>query len=144
MVARHHLPWVNRDGTLGAEWPRLTPAWHARELSWTRVLDGERVPDAFGMQLLGPGHDLTGVDLTDWELTDLPAGRRLLTHHRPDRWFRPGPWRPRSEFPTITTDTYPDPDVHARAREDLTPLFVTRADIDRERHHVQPSYPGGR
>jgi len=40
----------------------------------------------------------------------------------------------------------PDPNLHARARarQDLTPLFVTGAEIDRERHHVQPSYPGVR
>lgn len=63
------------------------------------MLDGERVLDAFGMQLLSPGHDLTGVDLAGWE----------LTHHQPEAWFPPGPWRPRAQFPAITTDTYPTP-----------------------------------
>lgn len=146
LVARHYSPWSDRDSTLDVEWPRLSLVWRPGELSWTRALDGERVPDAFGMQLLGPGHDLTGIDLTTWELTDLPAGRRLLTHHQPQAWFRPGPWRkPWTEMHALLiTDTHPDPDVHARARQDLNPLFITGAEIDRERHHVQPSYQGVR
>ena len=140
LVLRHPYAWVGRDSELDDQWPPLPQGRDVGlSLKYTRVQEARVVPDAFGMQLLGPGHDLTGATLTDWHLSELTAGRRLLAHRQPAAFFPPGPWRPGPEMPLLCADSRPDPEVHARARHDLAPLIATADDFDAAMRELNPN-----
>ena len=65
--------------------PHRDEVRHRATRTYTRR-EGEVVPDVYGMQILGPGHAL--VPLGDqWQVTELSAGRRLVTHVDQAGWF---------------------------------------------------------
>lgn len=66
------------------------------------------VPDAFGVQLLGPQHSLP--DSTHWLRKPLACGRTLLIHRDLPSWFA-GP--------------QPDEATLQQARDDLEPMLLT-------------------
>lgn len=69
-----------------------------------------RVPDAFGLQLLGPGHLARFAESPRWTIIPLSGGRALVEHTDAEAWFA-GP-RPR-------------PDVVRAARGDFAKLMRT-------------------
>jgi hypothetical protein len=97
--------------SLAEDWApidRFNPAVISAE-----AFEDELVPDAFGVQLLGPAH--AGARLRGrWRETPIGADAVLLEHPDVDAWF--------------DSATVP-PDVLAAAREDLAPILLTRDDI---------------
>ncbi|MCY1306891.1 hypothetical protein D9M70_567750 [compost metagenome] len=52
--------------------------------AWSRS-----VPDAQGIQLLGPAHLAAAHDLTGWNMSPLPGGRALVEAPSLDAWYGP-------------------------------------------------------
>ena len=76
--------------------PALTDAEFAspRSTDWLRrssleaiAHEEHRAPDAYAIQLLGPGYAGRIPGGADWRATDLTAGRVLLEHVDPAAWF---------------------------------------------------------
>jgi hypothetical protein len=73
--------------------------WPAREgVRATRgrgpLFEDRYVPDAFAVQLLGPGHRHEETFGADWHQTKLDAHRVLVEHAEPERWFdQPWSWK---------------------------------------------------
>lgn len=107
----------------GSTWRRLASAdvlardWVAmphltrpqRLLTRALVLEDHRVPDAFGIQLLGPGHAASVPSSGDWTRTVVAGDRVLLKHRDPAAWYA----RPRPDEATLRA-----------ARVDLGPLLM--------------------
>ena len=59
-----------------------------------RIQDPRRytrfVLDVYGVQLLGPGHDV-GAVVGDWDVQHLTNGRKLVSHRDPAKWFSEAP-----------------------------------------------------
>jgi hypothetical protein len=67
---------------------QLRPAVNANATVLTRALDDRRLPDAFGVQLLGPRFGpIPESGSADWRIDTLPGGAHLLVHSRPAAWF---------------------------------------------------------
>jgi hypothetical protein len=97
--------------SLAEDWApidRFNPAVISAE-----AFEDELVPDAFGVQLLGPAH-AGARPRGRWRETPIGAGAVLLEHPDLDAWFN------RATVP---------PDVLAAARDDLAPILLTRDDI---------------
>jgi hypothetical protein len=80
--------------------------------------EDELAPDAFGVQLLGPGYDARLSVGPNWTRTPVASGAVLLEHADAGAWFGRlfGPF---GGYRTVPTDPSEIPDVVARAREDL-------------------------
>ena len=89
-------------------WPAPTD-FRPPTLAWLRELEASRIPEAYGLHLLGPGHDLSALNPDDYQVRPAPAGRVLLAHPDLDHWFGPGP--------------YPPTDIRDRGRQELAPLL---------------------
>ena len=104
--------------SLKHDWPP-----RAREIATAaKSFEDTYAPDAFGVQLLGPGYAARIPDAASWRRTRLGADRVLLEHVAPGAWFDAsfapfgGNWR----FPG---EAIPVPDVLVRARGDLAPII---------------------
>jgi hypothetical protein len=82
------------------------------------ALEAQFVPDAFGVQLLSPGHHERIPESPDWRIEPLASGRVLVEHTDPAAWFDGNLVR-FGGHPNPFFDPYPP-----------TPLFVTRARED--------------
>jgi hypothetical protein len=89
-------------------------------------------PDAFAIQLLGPGYAGRIPAGENWRETQLGAGRVLLEHTDPAPWF--------DEITleeALAGESVPRPGVVRRARSDFAPiLFVDMTREERERTHA--------
>jgi hypothetical protein len=124
---------VTGDGL--SDWPRREDS-RFETAGWTsESFDDVLVPDAFAIQLLGPGHAEHVPTTSAWRRT--PAGRSsvLLEHVDPGAWFDQSFWsmtlleqqrwlKPRPPLPG-------PPPVLADARADFAPLLFTRGNLDR-------------
>ena len=85
---------------------------HSAKRVYTRQED-HVVPNAFGIQVLGPRHAALAGD-SHWDVTELGGGRRLVAHTDPEAWF--------SRLPEL--------DLLLSARQDFEPLLdPTRAPL---------------
>ena len=104
------------DNLVQEDWP---PRPGAPWLHQLNDVDDRYVPDAFGLQLLGPGHADRVPGGANWRRVRLDADRTLLAHAEPERWFGArtvsfgGAW-----------EQTPVPDFLAAARADLAPLLA--------------------
>jgi hypothetical protein len=89
-------------------------------------------PDAFAIQLLGPGYAARIPAGEDWRQTQLGAGRVLLEHTDPAPWF--------DEITleeALAGESVPRRGVVERARSDFAPiLFAELTREERERTHA--------
>jgi hypothetical protein len=86
-----------------------------------RHLDDRRVPDACVEQVLTQAHLDAANDLSDWRVEEVAAGRFLVAHPRPSRWFL--------SAPPGESGTRVDPEILAKAREDFGPMVLTGGDL---------------
>jgi hypothetical protein len=110
------------------DWPRRDP-----ELSVGRdAMEGfewSRAPDAFGIQLYGPGYPAVVPLANEWRVARLAGSASLVEHVDAGCWFSGA-----LAFGRVG----PAPAVLERARVDLAPLLISQADID-----VAPVDPDG-
>ena len=89
-------------------------------------------PDAFAIQLLGPGHAGRIPAGEDWRETELGAGRVLLEHIDPAPWFDEVTLEE-----ALGGESVPRRGVVQRARADFAPiLFAEVTAEERERRHA--------
>jgi hypothetical protein len=89
-------------------------------------------PDAFAIQLLGPGYAGKIPDREDWRETELGAGRVLLEHIDPAPWFDEVTLEE-----ALRGESVPRCGVVQRARSDFAPiLFAALTKEERERMHA--------
>jgi hypothetical protein len=94
------------------------------------------VPDAFGLQLIGPDH-AKRLDIgPSWQAEETAGGVLLLAHAEPDQWFGASfvPLPPPRSSRWVRDEAAnererPIPEVLARARDDLAPILYTRATL---------------
>jgi hypothetical protein len=98
--------------SLTRDWPQPGPSKRGEAFE-----DGY-VPDAFGIQLLGPAFAGRIPSGPDWGQTRLDGGRVLLEHREPEAWFR-GP-RLEDSLKGIST---PSADLLTAARADFAAML---------------------
>ena len=85
--------------------------------------EDEFAPDAFGLQLLGPGYSGRVPDGTRWKAEQLAPDSVILEHIDPAAWFAE-PFVAFGGRPHSTKPPFPPvPEVLAVAREDLDPIL---------------------
>jgi hypothetical protein len=84
-----------------------------RQVWW--AFEGSHAPDAFGLQLLGPGYAGHVPAGKSWHATQLGDDRVLLEHLRPELWFGPGNERDRIRHTDGSLPEAPPFFVEARA-----------------------------
>lgn len=94
---------------LARDWVAMPHLSRPRRLSRALPLEDRRVPDAFGIQLLGPGHAAGTPSSDDWTRTPVARDRVLLERRDLAAWFS----RPRPDEATLRA-----------ARDDLRPLLI--------------------
>jgi hypothetical protein len=94
-----------------------------------QAFDDVYAPDAFGVQLLGPGYAGRLPDSAAWLAEPAGSGAVLLEHVDPPAWFDEPfvPFRQRPRHP----DQVPTPAVLAEAREALAPILYSPGVLDR-------------
>jgi hypothetical protein len=95
-------------------WPEL-PGFPAHFLPDVRALESSLVPDAFGLQLLGPTHPLEAATLSQYTVRPAPAGRVILRHQDIGNWL---------------DGTLPPPQAIDLARRELGPLLMQREQLE--------------
>jgi hypothetical protein len=106
--------------SLAEDWPRRDgfDASMTREVAY----ENEFAPDAFALQLLGPGYAGRLPAGSSWISTDLGDGYVILEHASPERWFET-PFGPFGGSRNATSPPYDPPDVLAAARRDFTEIL---------------------
>jgi hypothetical protein len=103
--------WLVETGstqTLMTDWVP-TPHVYTPLLSATPRLADRYVPDAFGVQLLGPGHRDRLPGSGRWTVREVPADRMLVEYDDLAAWYR---------------DTQPAPEVLTEARAEFAGLLM--------------------
>jgi hypothetical protein len=104
---------------LSYDWP-VRPSYYPKTRGFSgAAFDDLVAPDAFGVQLLGPGYADRLATPRDWHEEILGEERVLLEHEQPDAWFD-APFVPIAQSGQTSA-----PDVLTRARNDLAPLLYT-------------------
>jgi hypothetical protein len=102
------------------DWPRILHfnAWNLNAESF----EDEFAPDAFGVQMLGPGYQRRVPTGPSWKSSPAGQDRVVLEHIDPAAWFEaplPSGAKPGSPAP----ETAPIPDVLLEARRDFAPIL---------------------
>jgi hypothetical protein len=92
------------------------------QFSWVEAFEDELVPDAFGLQLLGPGYAGRVPGQRDWITSGSGSGSVVLAHESPDAWFERS-FAPFGGHRSTPTDPADVPEVLARAREDFAEIL---------------------
>ena len=98
-----------------------------QSLSLVAAHEERFAPDAFAIQLLGPGYEARIPTRARWRKTELVAGRVLLEHIEPAPWF--------DELTleeAVAGESVPRRAVIAAARADLAPILF--ADLTGQQH----------
>ncbi|MCA4135749.1 hypothetical protein [Arthrobacter sp. M4] len=103
----------DRDWFTDYEWPERPYLMRGKSQAG-RTIAETYVPDAFGVQLIGPRHRIPSGS-NQWRQEPAPGNRTLLIHRDPAAWFA-GP--------------LPEPLTLERAREDLAPILLTNEIAD--------------
>jgi hypothetical protein len=120
-IKRGESRWAAEEATSQIQdWPRI-PHFNAWSIT-AEAFEDEFVPDAFGVQMLGPGYAGRVPVGPNWR--SVPAGRDrvVLEHVDPAAWF---------EAPLVSGATYgfpapadaPIPDLLVRARREFTGIL---------------------
>jgi len=115
-----YRPAAESGVSLSQDWP---PAEHHETATQLGVaFEAQYSPDAFGLQLLGPGYAGRVPERPAWSRT--PAGAGVLVEHRePEAWFgellMPFGGHPNYTLPPVP----PVPDVLAHARSDFSDIL---------------------
>lgn len=124
-------PQVDRSATTGDVGP-AHPSWFL-ELArrnvklpksyypHSRRLDDQRVPDPCAEQVLTQAHLDAANNLDGWRVEEVAAGRFLVAHPQPSRWFVPASHGERG--------TRVDPETLAQARQDFGSMVMTEGDL---------------
>jgi len=103
------------------DWPKR-PRSSPRGSKFTQeAFEDIFAPDAFGVQLLGPGYADRAIAGDEWSVENLGHDRRLLSHRDRAAWFD-APFVPLGDWHTRNED-HPTPDVLGRARRQLEPIL---------------------
>lgn len=111
-IKRTALGTLRWDWFTDYEWPARQYLMRGKSEAGRSIVE-TYVPEAFGVQLLGPRHSLP--DSTQWLRQPVDSGRVLLIHRDLPAWFS-GP--------------LPDETTLARARDDLAPMLLTNEVAD--------------
>jgi hypothetical protein len=102
-----------------AESPETVGADRLRAYHWDAIpYEDHLAPDAYAVQLLGPGYQGRLPKGDEWNTTELPAGRVLLEHADPARWFDEITLQD-----AIRGEPVPSRALLARARESTAPML---------------------
>jgi hypothetical protein len=93
------------------DWPARP---HLSDSQFATFFLHQQVPDAYGIQVLGPGHQLPDPLPPIWTAQQVGAASTLLQHRNLPSWFE-GP--------------LPDPDTLKEARRSLGPLLITTEQV---------------
>jgi hypothetical protein len=114
---------VELESSLSQDWIHIPHFLVAA--SGGRAWESEYVPDAFGIQLLGPGHMDRIPAGPDWRPLQIGPDAVVLEHTDPEAWFD-GTLVPFGGYPiSIHSESEPVPDVVARARQDFARILLT-------------------
>jgi hypothetical protein len=116
------------DPSLPFDWPRRTHD-EPRGAGFTKhAFDDVYAPDAFGVQLLGPGYAGRVPETKPWLQEPVGTAAVLLSHAEPSAWFDTPfiPFRERRHPDQVQT-----PAVLAEARETLSPVLYFPGVLDR-------------
>ena len=104
------------------DWPQRADD-RPRGAGWTDVsFEDIYAPDAFGVQLLGPGYADRVPDLDPWRTESLGGSAVLLEHTDLVAWFAQ-PFVPYRQ--QLRREERPRPEILARARAELAPILYT-------------------
>jgi hypothetical protein len=143
-VLRESAPWAvygfvkrgsrRTDAILGTSLPSdWLEVPHTNVLVQGRWAFEDRfVPDAFGVQLLSPGHGENVPEGRDWRVERLVSGRVLVEHVDPAAWFDGSLVRFGGHGNPFYDPFPPAPRFLTRAREDFDPILY--------RDGSQPAY----
>lgn len=107
------------DG-LGYDWPRR-PDDEPRGLGFApHSFEDVFAPDAFAVQLLGPGYEGRIPDHPTWRVERVGAASTLVQHAEPEAWFA-APFAPKGN--RLSPGEGSVPEVLAQARTDLAPVL---------------------
>jgi hypothetical protein len=121
--------------SLPPDWPsRPDSAPHGPGFT-AQAFEDVYAPDAFGVQLIGPGYAGRVPTIPSWR--QQPAGRTaaLLEHTDPAAWFD-APFVPYDE--RVAADQRPQPVVLTSARTELTPLLYVPGVLHRRGYVEEP------
>jgi hypothetical protein len=120
-----YLPAAESGYSLSQDWPPAEHHQPATQLG--EAFEAEYAPDAFGLQLLGPGYAGRLLGGLDWNQIPVDAGRVILERRDPAAWFAE-PFVPFGGRPNYTLLPIPSvPDVLKRARHDFADILFTDA-----------------
>jgi hypothetical protein len=106
--------------SLAYDWP---PPPHFRaSVGRSDAFEDRFAPDAFGVQLLGPGYAGRVPDGTEWRQTSMDAGSVMLEHIDPGAWFDAA-FAPFGGIANPTNTVVDVPDVLAAGREAFAPIL---------------------
>ncbi|MCA4132463.1 hypothetical protein [Arthrobacter sp. M4] len=111
-IKRSRLGTALWDVFQNYDWPERP---HLKYASVGRSLMDSLVPDAFGVQLLGPGHHLPAPLAPIWKAEPASAASTILEHTDLPAWFE-GP--------------LPEPETLEAARRSIEPLLMTTAQAE--------------
>lgn len=117
VVRRARLGQGLWDEFLAQRWPPSSPqpGWVPR---LGRTVVHHTLPDAHGVQLLGPDHKLPSSLPEHWTVTPVGRDSRLLTHLDPAAWYE-------GSVEAWYANLAPDLETLQQARADLAPLLLT-------------------
>ena len=123
--------WAVQDALLAPslphDWPRR-PEFEPRGIGFAReAFEDVYAPDAFGVQLLGPGYAGRVPDVPAWRAEPVGEASTLLEHADLPAWFE-APFVP---FRQRIADPEPPP-VLVRARVELAPILYTPGVLRRD------------
>jgi hypothetical protein len=115
---KHGSNWghAKHASTLMWDWPHRSGG--DRGEGW---FEDTHIPDAFAIQLLGPGHAGRVQPTSSWRQTQLENGAVILEHTDLPAWFDT-PFAPFGGM-NHPSQAFEPPEVLARAREDLKPVL---------------------
>jgi hypothetical protein len=114
---------ATNPGYTHVDWPRREAAYPPRGGSTRFAFENVAAPDAFGVQLLGPGYADRAITSPGWRHESVGPERSLLYHDDFDAWF---------SAPFSTQDKpHTTPEARrqtlTRARHDLAPILASPA-----------------
>jgi hypothetical protein len=110
------------------DWPEGGPVMRRRIGFTPEAFDDLVARDAYGIQLLGPGHARLSDLPAHWRQEPAPGGRTLVQHVDRAAWFAE-PFVPLPPSMRVAAKSRPAPALLVQAREELHPIL----DIDRLR-----------
>jgi len=116
-------PAAELGTSLAEDWPPV-PHFNPRMIS-AEAFEEEFAPDAFGVQLLGPGFAGRVPGGRDWQQTAAGSDAILLEHAAPEAWFA-DLFVPFGGLP-ILPPFPPVPSVLERARDEFAEILLTEA-----------------